>query len=506
MAVPEAFARVMRVLQLYANVPASEVKALAQELDDIPGAGGASSTSEDFSIPVDYVNAQSIDPPAGRVLASSDDVAAALGTAPAFKHVEKVYNALPREIGHNVTINLAAGIHRPHSVPNVSFRSWTMDSKHVLPGATLAFQGVAPSLYTPRPGLTFPLAVTGSQLASGDPWMDFAGTPFTGLNLRGSFAVLNTGQTVTIHDHTNSRLFVLEALSPAPTSVTLIGRPGTVLRNSLTDTIRFKGSALHHDPLDPLGTIQWLDVMLDPFGANSNCWTGGGFTWLVRCILDQDSALDNIPLIVPDGNGWNFTSCFLQSTSFINRQVAGGADLLLVTQDFSNLQHCYMENSEDAIEVRGVGGLTVFNSVFNSVGRNTGPAAGSVRVISSVVLDLLDLPTLGKNIEFRNGKASVPSIVLKRGGHSRDSFQTAIFKGNAAACVSIQGGGHLDLSNSGSLGYKDGGGNLDVGIHIVGPGATANLNTGTNVTGAGGDVKIGGAAAIAYAAIPSTGT
>jgi len=76
-----------------------------------------------------------------------------------------------------------------------------------------------------------------------------------------------------------------------------------------------------------------------------------------------------------------------------------------------------------------------------------------------------------------------------------------------APCVAVGPQGNLDLSLNGGAGtgYLDGGGNADVGIDLVGPGALASINLGTNVSGAGGDLRIGGSV-VTYASIPSTGS
>ncbi|HSC14495.1 MAG TPA: carbohydrate-binding protein, partial [Gammaproteobacteria bacterium] len=175
-----AFNRVMRVLQTYANVPASEVRALADELDDLT-TPGASSTAEALTIPVDYNLVGAIDVPTGSVFARQSDVTKALGTATAFKYLQQCYDALPPLVAHAVTFNLAAGIHRPHPTNpgGGSNLAWSFGSKTVNPNGSISFIGAAPSLWNAKPFVPTNMTITGTQVASGDPWVDVSGTPFT---------------------------------------------------------------------------------------------------------------------------------------------------------------------------------------------------------------------------------------------------------------------------------------------------------------------------------------
>jgi hypothetical protein len=262
------------------------------------------------------------------------------------------------------------------------------------------------------------------------------------------------------------------------------------------------------------GLFFFQDCMVDGFGAFGQMIAHDrGFYQALRVILDQDSALDNIPIAVPDGNGWiGFQDgILLESCSFLNRQISGGADqLLTVTNGFASLQSCYFENSEDCIQIRHpVRSLGVRGCVFRSVGRNTGAGFGSLHLSGPFSMDMVDLVGflgIGIDNEFREGKAGVPSIFFERGATTRNIFQRPLFKNNLDACVRIGPQGNLNLSANGATdGYKDGGGNSDVGIDIVGPGAIVSLNTGTNVTGTAGDVRLGGVVQT-YASIPSTGS
>jgi hypothetical protein len=511
----------LRSLQKYAHVPSSEVALIARELDEQPLAGYLT-TGEALTIPVDYVAGTSVDPPAGTVLATQLDVTRALAGAPAFKHLQLVYNALPRDVNHPVTFNLAAGIHRPHPTLPAGIACWLLNTKFVFPNGSINFNGAPPSLYTPRPTVPTAQAVTAIQAASGDPYIDVAGTPWATFNLKGSYAVLNTGQAALIHDHTDSRLFVLGAISPVPSSILFIGRPSTVLRNSVNDTTAFKIFTLQISSLGSanaaallLGSMNFQDVMVDPFGAASNVWSMIlGAQQLTRVVMDQDSVIDNVPAGTPNGNGWVLIPDFLSSTlgaafndcSFINRQTSGGADLLISITGAMAVQRCYFENSEDAVVCRAPGALVSFrNTVFNSVGQAVGANAGSLTMEGAMRVDFNDAASSGKQNEFRNGKASVPCVVLRNGAHTRTDVQYAQFKDNAAQCVLVKSGSVADVSGcTAGQGFKNVSGNADVGIEVAGPGAVVNLNTGTDVTGTAGDVRLAGLA-VAYAAIPATG-
>lgn len=353
-----AFNRVISVLQRYANVPASEVQALARELDDLPGAGGPSTTVEAMAIPVDYNAVGAIDVPSGAVFATQDDVTRALAGATSFKYLQQVYDALPATISHIVTINMAAGVHRPHPTNPTGTTAWVLNTKVVGQGGQLNIVGAAPSLWTPKAFTPSALAITAVQAANRDPFVDLSGTPLAvpawaqstsyavgdrvtangntyivrtagtsagsgtgpsgdGSNkldgtvrwdfvtvgsawLKGWWAVFNTGQAAIVHDHTSSRVNCIEVISPAPSSILYFARPSTVLRNSLNDTTsRGTAGAVASGTLNLTGIgtqLSLQDISLEPFTANANMWshTSGTFR-ATRFLMDAETAYYMLP-------------------------------------------------------------------------------------------------------------------------------------------------------------------------------------------------------------------
>ncbi|HSC28980.1 MAG TPA: carbohydrate-binding protein, partial [Vicinamibacterales bacterium] len=521
-----------------------------------------------------------IDVPAGSVFASAADVAKALGTAVAFKYLQQVYDALPPLIAHAVTINLAAGIHRPHPTNpgGGTLAAWSFNSKTVSPVGSLSFVGAAPSLWTPKPFVPTAIAITGTQVASGDPWVDVGGTPFTVpawaattayvvgdrvLNngntyicrvagtsagaggpsgsasnildgtvrwdfvttgtayLKGHWAVFNTGQAAVIHDNTASRIFCTDFLSPTPTSILFIARPSTILRNSLNDTTGFGSftsiqEATNNEIGIGLGNrINWQDIAHDPFILSSNAFVHSSGSWRpTRFLHDAETIHYLLPGSGADGNqiscvGAGRASVAATSFIFASRAIGGGPDLLLSADGPWSFTGCYFENSEDGFSFRGPAGSGTFqSSVFRSIG-----FFGGTNIFAGMNVDgygarvsFLDQFQGGKFCEFRDHKASMPPLRFSLGGTTRSDNQHVIFKNNLAACVVVGPSGVLDVSASGaSLGFNNGTGNGDVGIDIQGPGAVVSLNTGTNVTGANGDVKLAGVTQT-YASIPATGS
>jgi hypothetical protein len=531
-------------------------------------------TEGNITFNIDYNNIAAIDPPTDTIFKSQLEVDNFLGSmgAAKFKHLQLCYNALPANVLHLVTFNLAAGIHRPHPTIPSGTSAWVFNTKFVGALGGLSFIGAAPSLYTPKSGLATAITITAIQAANRDPFIDVSGTPFavsawapttsyavgdrrsnagntyvvrvagtsagaggpsgTGTSdiidgtvtwrflvvgtafLRGYYAVLNTGQTVLIHDHTDSRINVIEVISPVPTSILFIGRPSTIMRNSLNDIVRSRtGNVAVESTLNLIGSgvgnrFTYQDVTVDGFGANSNIIAHSSGTFRgIRHIMDQDSAFDFG--VTPAGNCWQFvsagrTSIALTSCALIRR--IGGSGQSLSTDAAGSVQGAYFEN-EGGLQIR-VPAVNVFFTglVCRSVGSSSSFASLSV---FGAQLDLLDTGTGGgKENEFRDGKASVPSIHFSEGGRSRNNSQRAVFKNNLAACIRIGPQGNLDLTLNdvfGSAGLLNGGGNSDVGIDILGPGGVVALNPSTNVTGTVGDVRLGGVVQT-YASIPSTGS
>ncbi|HSC14496.1 MAG TPA: hypothetical protein VLI71_05225 [Gammaproteobacteria bacterium] len=517
MAVPAAFARVMRVLQLYANVPASEVKALAEELDDMPGAGGASATGEALSIPVDYANPAAVTIPAGTTFAFQDDVTKALGGAPAFKFLQEAWDAVARDIGFDVSFNLAAGVHRPK--PGVTFDAFTLTGKKTSGGA-VRFFGAPPSQWTTVVG---PLTVA-SFTTGADPSLTFAGTPFLGLNLRGLHVVIGTGQVGEIHDHTDSVLRITANPSPNPTGQTArVARPSTILRNSFNDSTPAASSSLISFDVEGIpanfASHEFLDVRVDTFSPSSAGWAWilGGSTGLglilTRCLNDyaeqqvQFGRNQDGRTFQTGGNGQfvQFTLCGLRCNNAgggVNDWVFlfGAGSVAFIVDSVAYNPRL----GSAAINVRDAGQLFLWRTIIDW--------------ISQTDFGCIDLGNGGDLLGFEFGdgvfnevrNAGVGLWMRRRSTMIEQSStagaQTLSFKGCTVGPVRVENGAVIDLrTTNGTHGLRNGTGNAGIGIDIIGTHCAVRLASGTNVTGAGGDTRTAEGTVRSYATVLASG-
>lgn len=447
-------------------------------------------TLESLTFPIDYTDGTAVDPPADTVFAQQSEINAYLSDngATNFKHVQLVFEALPRFIDHDVTFNLAAGVHRP--IPTASTRSFHFADKFFGSGGSLLFQGATSASYTTLVGSQ---SITGVQTAGGDPYLDFGGTPFTGLDLRGTYAVLSTGQVALIHDHTDSRLYLVQTLSPDPTGGTCtVAQPSTILRNSLDDSATTTNVAVRFSVGLPSQTvIDMNDLIIDPFGASGNnlICDGCGVRY-ERVILDQLSMVAAFGK-TPNGNGWNatnfgkmtMTSCSVRGV----KPATGGADshIFVGTGAQCSIFGMYVGGGEDPVRALGADFITAYGLILDQVG--TASFQSLLVDGVGVRMFLAHSPTFAeKKNEVRDAAGIGVEITEGAVGSIVQNMQ---FKNCAGACVKVGSNVSLDVAQS----YLDLGGNGDVGIDVVGPAARVTITTATDVTGSNGDVRIGGA-------------
>ena len=77
-----------------------------------------------------------------------------------------------------------------------------------------------------------------------------------------------------------------------------------------------------------------------------------------------------------------------------------------------------------------------------------------------------------------------------------------IIAGSSGPAVRLKG--YSEMVMTANYGLIDGGGNADVGIQMDGPHSHADLNSGTDLTGAAGDVRMAGVV-VSYADIAASG-
>ena len=498
-------------------------------------------TQEALTFAVDYNLGGAATIPTGTIFSKQIQISNFLTNAgtTSFKYLREVYDAVPRTIYHAVTINLAAGIHRPGASENAA--AFRLGRKTFISGLTIGSMTIAGQLPASYTTVVAAQTITAFQVASNDPYLDFAGTPFTSGALKGLTAVLSTGQSSVIHDNTTSRLNIMTAISPSPTvgvSTCIVAQPSVTLRNSITDLARAYASFIVRTGNGPSdAAILFQDLLLDPFGNSSISITNASGTF-TRCIFDRSSSYYAFPGCPrPNATGYSIVSGTLSlvDSSIIDIPDAtpGWADDPILLQFCPNcvLQRSYISGGEV--------GLTATHSRVRwfdvvSDGCGTGVSGRSRLGIHIFENSVFELSILGGKLnEIRNtiitktdpSQAS-PGVVYLIGSHcngggmSGGGSQGLIFKNNnpsttgaVGAMIRLAQNSTFDLSNdNGATGIQDGGGNIGVGWDLVGPNASLLIgsiigtsSSVTTVTGNSGDVRFSDGTIMTYADITSEG-
>lgn len=459
-------------------------------------AGVSLVTTGDMSIPVDYNDGSAVDPTPGLIFANQDDVDDFLAVQGAsnFKHIAAVYEAFPRFIAHDIDFTLASGVHRPRSADTTV--AFSLTTSIILGDGSITFNGEPSSGYN---SLFAPESILGVQTGSDDPYVDVAASTYPNDgSLKGKFAVFSTGQVAVIHDHTDSRLFLLDALSPDPTGGTVeVATPSTIIRNSLDDSTRHASQtimSLNVGKFDSFFVTRFNDVLFDPFGASSNTViiSETGSFWN-RVIYDQeDTSLGQ----APSGNSirvdkraevafFGFSHLASTSTGNVVGPLAAteGAQVLGFT--------AYLKGGKGAVAAFDPFTLlSIQRAVFDNVGRDAGQLASLV--ISSYANFSCQHTSSGKVSEIRDAQNA--GLAFELGGYltPNASSNGMAFKACTDACIRFLDRASFIHTLSDDLGFIDGGGNADVGIDAVGPYVNAVFASNTSVSGSVGDLRIDG--------------
>lgn len=462
-------------------------------------------TREDMVIDVDY--SSGTDPAPGILFRRQADVDA----HGAVKHLMAAYDALPLLVIHDVEFNLTGEDHLPRP-SDVSRRSaWAMVDKLLWAGA-ITINGAGPSEYTPFHVSLVDLAIASFQVASDNPYITFSGTPFASYDLRGSMAVLSTGQTVMIHDHDDSTLYVLQELSPDPTGGTVtVARPKTRLLNDNGSGARLHssgavrmdaGGATRVYPNDHLFNLN--DVVVAPYGGYNGVTVDSGNCVCLRVIVDSQ--------LGPSENGWGWNASAREAIIYpvVCSRIAtigdANADYPITSFDAAiALQGCYIQGGKNGCWCgSGLSALLTFsNTVINGIGQSL-----TIRTEKAAVSMQGGQVTFwhynsGKVNEIRDLIGDVAGLLFVQHGYWRKDYNgKVIFTGLGGPCVNL-----LELADLTSLGAGqliDGGGNTDVGVQIVGPYSMALLDAVSDVSGSAGDMRIAGSV-VSYSSIEGLG-
>jgi len=471
--------------------------------------GYARATDETLSFTVDYNLAGAIEAlPFGTVFSSQaqiDGYLADAGTT-AFKYFQDAWNSLPTNVVHNVTFNLAAGVHRPRS-PESNTAAWTLSGKTTIAPAIITIQGASSASYvTVVPSST----ITAVQAASNDPFVD-VDYPFAVDGYRGLFAIFDTGQVVVIHDNSASRLSVATNISPSsPTSV-IVGRPGTILRNSYDDFNRVKttGISVGSGNLSPC-RVTFSDIQFDGFNPTFSVTTGlGAIVAVTRFLIDHAYVKDTFG-VSDSGRGFQPGESFTATVSSLR-----GTNIAAVpTTSSGDALFCAAGGKTILFSQCYIGG---FRRILMAGPSNTPPGLS----ISSVVFDKMWQFGLflqnGIPIFAQHNSSGVYStfrdiggtaIYLQRNCHFSPGTTQTIdikFEGQGAfPCLLLEQGSSCIIEAG--IGLQNGAtSNADVGIQLSGPHNRLILNSSTNVSGTNGEVRFSDNSVRFYADIKDAG-
>lgn len=472
------------------------------------GGGGGSEivTTTDMVIPIDFNDAGAVDPPGGALLTSQDvvdDILTSLG-ATNFKYVDRVYRALPALVATDVTLQLAAGVHRPSDDPE-NTASWSLNTKEVIAGGNLRVIGALSSEYTPIVG-TFaaPLTVDSYGAGTNNPYLSFTGTPFVGLNLKGRYAITGAGQVIVINDNDDSTLYVNDNISPVP-GTCFVGKPSTIFRNSLDDISNLNSSVMQFGSSPFSGYVYLEDVSVQCFGGNGIILSlsGAARLFLRRTCIDDQTQYDDFGK-APNGRPLQISSTITTiygiGVSYTAPSGVAGNDQLTWSSGGNNSQMFIMgsyfgENTGVLLQDFAV---TFRSTVFEKV---TGYWFKVVRC------QLTFQHITGKINEIRGSRVNLvnselpPVQVFASSAYTGVQFKDCLDDD----CLRVEGHSYLDLTPTPSAGFLDGGGNVGVGFALVGPNAVLILNAPTTLSGALGDVKMADGSIWSYSDIATYG-
>lgn len=463
------------------------------------------STKEELTFNVDYNLAGAVRTPGYTIVRQSeiDGYLEAAGTT-AFQYLQDVWEALPTYIAHNVTINLASGIHRPRN-PEPNSAAWTLTNKQTMGSTVIVIQG-SDGYTTLQPFIS----ITAIQAASNDPWIDVTGAPYVVDGYRGLFALLSTGQRTVIHDNTANRLFFTNNISPTnPTSV-LIYRPGTILRNSYTDTTSVKGTGISvGGGNNTTCRVLFNDIQLDTFNITFGFLTStGGSVTATRFLLDHAYVKDTFG-VSSTGRGFQPSDSLVLNTSSMRG---------------TNIAAVPTSSSGDAVFM-ATGGktLSLTNSYVGGWRRILmgGPTSGAPGLsLSSAIIDknweyglfahngitlFLQHNSTGPYTTFRD-IASI-GMYLQRFIRTSPGTTQAIdvkFEGVGGACIRLEHHSSFVVENG--IGIQNGAtANSDVGVYLVGPHCSLKLPSASNASGSLGEVRFSDGSIRTYNSIRDEG-
>jgi len=464
-------------------------------------------TLSEITIPVDHTNGE--DPPAGLVFASQSAVDAWFADrgVTAMKNLEAAWRATPNIVGHPITFELVSGVHRPPQAGRQG--GFLLEGKSMSTnGVDVTVRGVLPSSWTV---IQAAATVTGYSNSGNNPYLDFAASTFPNDgSLKGRFVSLDTGQVVIVHDHTDSRLEVIQQLSPAPTAgVTqaTIVKPATIMRNSLDDIAgagSIAGVYARNNGVRAFSPVAFENILFECYGAFYASLGDGQPTKYTYCHVDLPTEFAAHGLTAADyaggmGGFGEYASnynCSALGTKLISRTPSGPA--------FPFIQYGYAQNSY--YNGFGTGNTASDRTLFQATSMViANMQSRAVFLKYGCKFEVQDFFP-GRRTTIRGG----PGLRMESDAMIRAESSCKIwFEDVEGPCIQVGDDCHIVAGKSGPN-FANGplGGNDDVGIefHPSAVGATVSLGNGTvTVNGSVGDVRMPDGSLVAWSSLASYG-
>lgn len=464
-----------------------------------------------LEVNVDYNDGTAVNPPADTYFSTQDEIDDFLilsGTSN-FKHLQKIWDALPIFIFHAVTINLASGDHRAHS--DVTDYAFNLSNKYLGGEGDITINGTPPSEWV---DIITDQTITAHQTLSGvgddfwNPWVQVSGTPFAGQDLKGLFAVLDTGQTTVIWDHDDNTLYLTAQLSPEPidsVSTVRVSRPATVLQNSENGTT-YKGSAgcmyIHNNNLGRY--ITFNNIWFQAFGRTwvVNSWGGGKDTHIAfNCLWDWASEKDmfgvNSGRGIQTSTGWFMFGCSFRSRSDVTNQ----NPIFLYFDGQIGFFQGYIGGCRYYISISDNALMSIYSSVINDIGYTVYYGVKTaIQLFDNAQFTVQHVSYYGgKRTTFIAGSNTGNAIYCESGSKNivlRKGFTNGIwFRGFSAPVLSLGDAG-IDLTDADPGWFNDptadDDANSDVGIEVGGSGQRIKLGSNVEIRGTVGDLRLEG--------------
>lgn len=470
-------------------------------------------TLENITIPVDDDDGGggSVgNPPDGTVWVTQAQVDDFLADN-SFTAVEKLQSAwdsIPKNLGGNLTINIASGRNRPAATSTDGTHAWNLTGKSIVnPGAEITISGDTDTS-------TWDIIVSANTITShdatlGTPSVTVAGAPFGAAgSLKNYFAIISgTGQITAIMDNTSDTLELVGgfAMVGPPTNgvdTVTVARPGTILVNSLDDSTPDKDSMIQINAVSVQDQVNLNALTIEHYS-----------NFLAPAVDAQNCTLDCTNVLIDasvntsaNGHGfrlagpivWNPTSCCVRAsgaTSFDNAIEANfqAGGIFFTAVEFS----ADGGSGPDGILLQGTGtGARFFSLVLDGM---------PMRVLDGSAVDLSGFSNFfGRQPTIRNCTTGTGALELGLNTHllllSSPPSQRCEFEGNSIDCVYI--GGNVMLADTPLVFANVSGGaaNTSHGINLDKAYSLLELSAGTDVSGSLGDVLIQGVAT-AYGSI-----